>query len=474
VFNRNLFSFCIRKIKNEKPYVFSIGCDFKYVQVGIDRTFMTVFSIKIFPINTTTNTLNDEQFLKNLKTINLVKNKDTGEIMNSNNLIINSEPISEINSFDVDENGEQIIIGSVNGEILLISNFNNENVNDKEQYKISILMKSTKLDITNVKYSKTKKGQKIIYVTTETEILYYLLNKNTNIYEFNFIYNEIGCVKNVFDVDNINNRVIFCSPIDYSLGEINNFDRGACWLIEGFKSKTKIFGENIIFINNNNLLVYDPINKFFIYDCEYFCDKNEKINIIDFFSLPHKKIICIIIERRIINDEENDFYNIKKELIILKEISSNQKLEQFYFLKEFSAAENYVKYKPNLFDDKDLSLAEIIKKRGDYFYTKGEYKNAVNEYKKTIFYIDPSFIIEKFLDTSKLEFLIMFLEEINNNIKYNMTLSEEKRKDYIVLLLYCYLRGKKEVKMNEFIQKAYLNKQYIIIRAAINLCKKII
>ena len=255
VFNRNLFSFCIRKIKNEKPYIFSIGCDFKYIQVGIDRTFMTVFSIKIFPINTTTNTLNDEQFLKNLKTINLTKNKDTGQIMTSNNLIINSEPISEINSFDVDENGEQIVIGSVNGEILLIKNFNNKNSNDKEQYEISLLMKSTKLDITNVKFSKNKKGQKIIYITTETEILYYLLNKNTNIYEFNYIYNEIGCVKNVFDVDNINNRAIFCSPVDYSLGEINNFDRGACWLIEGYKSKTKIFGENIIFINNNHLLV---------------------------------------------------------------------------------------------------------------------------------------------------------------------------------------------------------------------------
>jgi len=53
-----------------------------------------------------------------------------------------------------------------------------------------------------------------------------------------------------------------------------------------------------------------------------------------------------------------------------------------------------------------------------------------------------------------------------------MALSEEKRKNYIVMLLYCYLRGKKETKMNEFIQKAYLNKQFLIIRAAINICKK--
>ena len=144
---------------------------------------------------------------------------------------------------------------------------------------------------------------------------------------------------------------------------------------------------------------------------------------------------------------------------------------QFYSKNEFSMAVNYVKQNANLYDV-DLTLAEIALKKGDSYYIKGEYKNAINEYKNTLFHIPPEIIIEKFLDTSKLEFLILFLEEINNNIKYNMTLSEEKRKNYIVMLLYCYLRGKKETKMNEFIQKAYLNKQFLIIRAAINICKK--
>ena len=471
VYNRNLISFCIRKINKDKPYIFSVGCDFKYVQVGIDRTFMTVFSIKIFPINTTTNTINDEQFLRDMKSINLIKNRDTGEIMISNNFIIDSEPISDINSFDVDEDGNQIVIGTINGEILLIKNFNNSNSNGKEQYNISYLMKSTKLDITNVKFSKNDKGEKIIYVTTNSEVIYYLLNQNTNIYEFNFIYTENGCVKNVFDVNDINNKAIFCSPMDYSLEEINNFDRGSCWLIEGKKTKIKLFQDNLIFINNNNLLVYDPINKCFIYDSEYFSEKNEQIIVMDFDSISNKKIICLLIEKRIINDEENHIVDSSKELIILKEITSEKKLEQFFSLNEFSAAENYVKHKSNIYNI-DLTFAEIAKKRGDYFYQKGEYKNAVNEYKKTIFQIDPTFIIEKFLDSSKLEFLIMFLEELNNNIKYNMTLPEEKRKYYIVLLVYCYLRGKKEIKMNEFIKKAYLNKQLVIIRAAINICKK--
>ena len=477
VFNRNLFFFCIRKI-NYIPHIFCVGCDFKYIQANTERTFMTIYSVKIFPINTTLNTINDELFLKNLIKINLIKNKDTKEILKSENFLINSESISDINSFDVDEEGDQIVIGSSNGEIILIKNIQkikseylkNNKINE---YDISLLVKSSKLDITNVKFAKSLKGNKLIYVTTETEIIYYELNKNTNIYEFNYIYTDNGCQKNLFDLDIKYNKAIFCSPVNYSLEEINNFDRGGCWLIEGRKNKIELLNENIIFSSDNNLTVYDPKDKCFIYDINsfYISNNNQQIKILDFFCSSEKNIIYIIVERINFNEEENDLKDAIKEIIILKEISPEKRLEQFYMNNEFSFAEKYVKQNSDLYNV-DLILAQIALKKGDNFYLNGEYKNAINEYNKTIFHISPDIIIEKFLDTSKLEFLTLFLEELNNNIKYNMHLSEEKRKNYIVMLLYCYLRGKKETKMNEFIQKAYLNKQFLIIRAAINICKK--
>ena len=468
VFNRKLISFCIRKIKFI-PHIFCIGCDFKYIQLGSDRTFMTLYSVKIFPINTTINTINDELFLKNLITINLIKDRDTKELLNSDNFLINSESISDINGFDVDEKGEQIVIGSSNGEIILIRNI--KKYNDKKEYNISLLVKSTKLDITNVKFGRSLNNDILIYVTTENEIIYYMLNKNTNIYEFNFIYTDNGCQKNVFDVNSITNKVIFCSMINSSLEEINNFDRGACWLFDGSKQKINFFGENLILLNDNNLLVYDSKNKFFSYNTKVLLDKKEQFKVIDFFCSFEKKTIYMIIEKKNNNEEDNDYIDTTKEIIILKEIPAEKKLEQFYIKNEYSEVERYIKQNPNLYDI-DLTLAQIALKKGDDFYIKGEYKNAINEYKKSIFHVSPNIVIEKFLDSSKLEFLILFLEELNNNIKYNMTLSEEKRKNYIIMLLYCYLRGKKENKMNEFIQKAYLNKQFLIIRAALNICKK--
>ena len=469
VFNRNLFFYCIRKLKNI-PHIYCVGCDFKYVQANTERTFMTVYSVKIFPINTTMNTINDELFLKNLITINLIKNRDTKELLKSENFLINSESISDINSFDVDEEGKEIVIGSSNGEIILIKNFHKT----KSEYDISFLVKSTKLDITNVKFAKSLKNEKLIYITTDTEIIYYQQNKNTNIYEFNFIYTDNGCQNNLFDVDIINNRVILCSNNNFSFEEINNFERGGCWLIEKIKNKIQLLNGNIVFTNENDLIIYDPKDKCFIYDFNLFYNKDNNskpVKILDFFCSNEKNSIYLIIEKKIVNEDDNDLFDTIKEIIVLKEITPEKKLEQFYLKNEFSEAEKFIKQNTNLYNV-ELTLSEIALKKGDYFYNKGEYKKALSEYNKTIFNISPNIIIEKFLDTSKLEFLILFLEELNNNIKYNMALSEEKRKNYIVMLLYCYLRGKKETKMNEFIQKAYLNKQFLIIRAAINICKK--
>ena len=469
VFNRNLFFYCIRKLKNI-PHIYCVGCDFKYVQANTERTFMTVYSVKIFPINTTMNTINDELFLQNLITINLIKNRDTKELLKSENFLINSESISDINSFDVDEEGKEIVIGSSNGEIILIKNFHKT----KSEYDISFLVKSTKLDITNVKFAKSLKNEKLIYITTDTEIIYYQQNKNTNIYEFNFIYTDNGCQNNLFDVDIINNRVILCSNNNFSFEEINNFERGGCWLIEKIKNKIQLLNGNIVFTNENDLIIYDPKDKCFIYDFNLFYNKDNNskpIKILDFFCSNEKNSIYLIIETKILNEDDNDLFDTIKEIIVLKEITPEKKLEQFYLKNEFSEAEKFIKQNTNLYNV-ELTLSEIALKKGDYFYNKGEYKKALSEYNKTIFNISPNIIIEKFLDTSKLEFLILFLEELNNNIKYNMALSEEKRKNYIVMLLYCYLRGKKETKMNEFIKKAYLNKQFLIIRAAINICKK--
>jgi hypothetical protein len=44
----------------------------------------------------------------------------------------------------------------------------------------------------------------------------------------------------------------------------------------------------------------------------------------------------------------------------------------------------------------DNLLAEISRLHGDYYYEKGDHKNAITNYSKTIGFIEPSYIIRKY------------------------------------------------------------------------------
>ena len=94
----------------------------------------------------------------------------------------------------------------------------------------------------------------------------------------------------------------------------------------------------------------------------------------------------------------------KREIFILKEIKSQEKLDQFYKNKDFLTAISYSKSFPHLYSK--FSMCESFKAYGDYLYSKGDYKNAINEYNKTVKFIQPSFIIQLFLDGSKMNYII--------------------------------------------------------------------
>lgn len=56
------------------------------------------------------------------------------------------------------------------------------------------------------------------------------------------------------------------------------------------------------------------------------------------------------------------------------------------------------------------SLAEIFQRYGDYLYTKGDFMGAVEQYIKTIGYLEPSYIIRRFLDSRHINCLTDYLQ----------------------------------------------------------------
>ena len=375
------------------------------------------------------------------------------EIYNKNDYIRNIEPITNINCFEVSDDGNFIGIGLEKGEIIIIKDLFDCD-NDKGN-NIFYLPKSTIDNITNIKFwNNPKNNSTILYLTTVKEIYYYELNNKT-FYQMN---SDFGCLKGCISIDKELNKIILISPFDNSIAELINFEKGGCWLLEGKKSNLQLYKNNIIFINNSNkIVVYDPNNKMVIFNKE---KEDESEVFLNIFSLPENNLIYYL--RQIKKDDR-----IIKEIIIYKEIYQDYKLKQFYDNNDYSLALKYIKQFPNLFNQ-DIKY-EIIKKNGDYYLSKGDYKSGVNEYIKTIGYYDPSEIICNLLDGSRMDFLIMYLEEINKN-EYNI--KEEKRNYYISLLINCYIKQKKFKKLKEFIDKAYLNKQKSIIKNVIKICKE--
>ncbi|KAJ2009968.1 Vacuolar protein sorting-associated protein 11, partial [Coemansia sp. S680] len=89
------------------------------------------------------------------------------------------------------------------------------------------------------------------------------------------------------------------------------------------------------------------------------------------------------------------------------------------------------------------SVAGIYKKYGDWLYSKDDFDTAMSQYMQTIGYVEPSYIIRKYLDAQRLISLASYLQELHTA---GMATS-----DHTTLLLNCYTKLRDEEKLNQFI-----------------------
>ncbi|XP_014553107.1 hypothetical protein COCVIDRAFT_29624 [Bipolaris victoriae FI3] len=86
----------------------------------------------------------------------------------------------------------------------------------------------------------------------------------------------------------------------------------------------------------------------------------------------------------------------------------------------------------------------ILRKFGDYLYSKQDYDTAMQQYLKAIDNTEPSQVIRKFLDTQRIHNLIEYLEELHDHHKATS--------DHTTLLLNCYAKLKDVEKLENFIK----------------------
>uniref|UniRef100_A0A1I8J5J3 Vacuolar protein sorting-associated protein 11 homolog n=1 Tax=Macrostomum lignano TaxID=282301 RepID=A0A1I8J5J3_9PLAT len=89
-------------------------------------------------------------------------------------------------------------------------------------------------------------------------------------------------------------------------------------------------------------------------------------------------------------------------------------------------------------------MAEIYRQYADYLYQKGDFDGAIPEYCRTIGHLEASYVIRKFLDSSRIHNLTAYLEAV-----HRARLASE---DHTTLLLNCYSKLKDEAKLSAFLE----------------------
>ena len=321
------------------------------------------------------------------------------------------------------------------------------------QYQLFLLNSQDKKNITNIKYL-----DNFLYFTT-SDTTYYKKLGDPKINKVNMVGDEnmhSGADPHNFDI-NSEKKILLSTSVTYYIEEYNWMENSYIKLItKAYERQTRFtqfFKNYYVFVlyeeEKPSLCVYDPLNNIFISLDETYKLKdilsvvtgNDRIYVLS-SNLETKKIVC------------------------LKECDNKEKFDAFYKRQFFEVAYTYGK---NLGYDKK-KLSEISKLYAEHLYRKGDFEKSIEQYKLTINYLDPSYVIQKFLDGSKLNHLIDYLEALQNNDEFKKNCNNERLKDFTALLLNCYIKQKQIKKLKDFVEKKNI-KDEVTIKTAIEVCK---
>lgn len=129
-----------------------------------------------------------------------------------------------------------------------------------------------------------------------------------------------------------------------------------------------------------------------------------------------------------------------KSVLCIGEKDMESKLDMLFKKNLYTVAINIVQSQ----QADAAATAEVLRKYGDHLYSKQEYDEAMAQYIRTIGHLEPSYVIQKFLDAQRIYNLTNYLEKLHEKGLAS--------KDHTTLLLNCYTKLKDVDKLNLFIK----------------------
>ena len=492
MFNKLYYDFKIKYFK-DKFYFIVLGGDLiRFVKDKKEDELM-VTSIKIYEAyhfiepkydKYVDDNIDAENYSKSLiKKIEILKKIDENEFIlglntNDKSQYANYESFQNVISLTIDSNFTHIAISSIKGDIILISGYPDLIQCDKNKIRMEflpkIIPKNREIFISNIEFtsyiSKNNSNKIILYASTSSSVYYYQwkeeinssrANENRNI-KLKTLIEDKGAYNSCLNSNN--NFLIIALTNDNYLLEYRNLTLENSYYFEGNKIFINYFKEYILLITSNikytTIQIYDKNNNFLLYS-----------------NTTKRKILSVCCTQEFIYIFLEESQN-KKYIVKIKEKENKIKFEIFYSKNEYDLATDYalkIKCHPS-------KLAEISRRYAEYEYSKGDYEIAIKQYIKTINYLEPNTVIEKFLEKNKLDYLILYLEALQNNEEFQKSLINNNNNIngqdgnkinniYLVGLLFnCYIVQEKLDKFKFFLKGKNKKDNYNIIKTAIDIC----
>ncbi|KAL8264477.1 hypothetical protein R6Q59_022607 [Mikania micrantha] len=219
--------------------------------------------------------------------------------------------------------------------------------------------------------------------------------------------------------------------------------RGPCWAFEGEKKFLGWFRGYLLCVIADQR---NGSNTFNIYDL-----KNRLIA----HSIVVKEVSHMLCEWGSILLIMND-----KSAICIGEKDMESKLDMLFKKNLYTVAINLVQSQ----QADAAATAEVLRKYGDHLYSKQDFDEAMAQYIHTIGHLEPSYVIQKFLDAQRIYNLTNYLENLHEKGLGS--------KDHTTLLLNCYTKLKDVDKLNVFIKSEdSVGEHKFDVETAIRVCR---
>ncbi|CAN4097985.1 unnamed protein product [Withania somnifera] len=219
--------------------------------------------------------------------------------------------------------------------------------------------------------------------------------------------------------------------------------RGPCWAFEGEKKFLGWFRGYLLCVfadqrtGKNTFNVYDLKNRLIAH--------STVVNEVSQMLCEWGNIILILED---------------KSTLCIGEKDMESKLDMLFKKNLYTVAVNLVQSQ----QADAAATAEVLRKYGDHLYSKQDFDEAMAQYIHTIGHLEPSYVIQKFLDAQRIHNLTNYLEKLHEKGLAS--------KDHTTLLLNCYTKLKDVEKLNEFIKSEDgIGEQKFDVETAIRVCR---